>query len=110
MIEFHLIFYGQKYYSWFNYRTILTSGVASRTTALVLNGSDLIPSFQFNVERLFMAPLQNSILLEGVFTNWLLGKQEILDTNEISKNKQTNKQRKLDISKNTTTNSRSKQH
>lgn len=54
---------------------------ALRMTSIVLNGPDLIPTFQFNVGRLFMAPLQNSKLLAGVFTNGLLGGQEIVDTN-----------------------------
>lgn len=80
MIEFYLIFNGQKSYCWFNNWIILTAGVALRTTSIVLNGLDLIPVFQFNVERLFMAPLQNSILLVGVFTDGLLGGKEIVDT------------------------------
>lgn len=73
--------YGQKYYSWFNNWIILTAEVALRMTWIVLNGPDLIPSFQFNTERLFTVPLQNSIVLVGVFTNGLLGEQEILDIN-----------------------------
>lgn len=80
MVEFHLIFCGQKHHIWFNYWIILTAGVALRTS-LVLNGPDLIPSFHFNVGRLFMPSLQNSILLAGVFTNGLTGGQEISDTN-----------------------------
>lgn len=47
MIEFYLIVYGQKSYSWFNNWIILTAEVALRMTSIVLNGHNLIPIFWF---------------------------------------------------------------